>query len=406
MRAGAGFRFPGGESLQEHSDRVWERLEEIRALAELPALVVCHRGSIRAVMCRSDPRGLDAFHEYDVPTRAGGAVRRSGCRPRVCRARRCDRRRLLRHPASEDPHAADPGRPASEPGRSTRSPVGSAGFRDPRTRLSTSTGSGTRSTCNTAQTSAGLRRQLRRPVRRDGRRQPIHGGQQRNPDGDFSLERPGGGRSRSLRARRAPTTSRSSLDQENRTFYQTETPFQLITTAPHPRVTGVAVTGRRSRASARRDLGPSPDGHHPLHAGDYLTAFIDVYRTDLGPAPRLVSASASRASAGVTAWDGRSAVRPPPPALISSACRSPIRPATSASFRWSCHPCRDRRPHRRDRAVSRRCRTADPGRRGPATVQVWSSGGAVPMAPARARHGRSNVSGHAVGGSRTRSTSA
>lgn len=67
MRGGAAFRFPGGESLQEHSDRVWEALEQIRASGPLPALVVCHRGSIRAVLCRSDPRGLDAFHDYDVP---------------------------------------------------------------------------------------------------------------------------------------------------------------------------------------------------------------------------------------------------------------------------------------------------------------------------------------------------
>lgn len=67
QRAGANFRFPGGESLQEHSDRVWEALEEIRASAPLPALVVCHRGCIRAVYCRFDPRGLDAFHDYDVP---------------------------------------------------------------------------------------------------------------------------------------------------------------------------------------------------------------------------------------------------------------------------------------------------------------------------------------------------
>ena len=67
LRGGADFRFPGGESLQEHSDRVWEALEQIRASGPLPALVVCHRGSIRAVLCRFDPRGLDAFHEYDVP---------------------------------------------------------------------------------------------------------------------------------------------------------------------------------------------------------------------------------------------------------------------------------------------------------------------------------------------------
>ena len=67
MLAGADFRFPGGESLQEHADRVWAALEEIRATAPLPALVVCHRGSIRTVLCRSDPRGLSAFHEFDVP---------------------------------------------------------------------------------------------------------------------------------------------------------------------------------------------------------------------------------------------------------------------------------------------------------------------------------------------------
>jgi broad specificity phosphatase PhoE len=74
MRAGAGFRFPGGESLQEHADRVWAALEEIRAQAPLPALVVCHRGSIRTVLCRSDPRGLDAFHEHDVPNTAVVAI--------------------------------------------------------------------------------------------------------------------------------------------------------------------------------------------------------------------------------------------------------------------------------------------------------------------------------------------
>ena len=67
LRAGGSFRFPGGESLQDHADRVWDALLEIRAGGELPALVVCHRGSIRTVLCRSDPRGLDAFHEYDVP---------------------------------------------------------------------------------------------------------------------------------------------------------------------------------------------------------------------------------------------------------------------------------------------------------------------------------------------------
>jgi broad specificity phosphatase PhoE len=67
MRAGATFRFPGGESLQEHSDRVAAALDDIHERGELPALVVCHRGSIRVMLCRRDPRGLDAFHEYNVP---------------------------------------------------------------------------------------------------------------------------------------------------------------------------------------------------------------------------------------------------------------------------------------------------------------------------------------------------
>lgn len=40
------FRFPGGESLAEQSDRVVAALEEIRAGA-VPALVVCHGGVIR-----------------------------------------------------------------------------------------------------------------------------------------------------------------------------------------------------------------------------------------------------------------------------------------------------------------------------------------------------------------------
>jgi probable phosphoglycerate mutase len=67
QRAGADFRFPGGESLREQSDRVAAALDDIQATDELPALVVCHRGSIRVVLCMSDPRGLDAFHDYPVP---------------------------------------------------------------------------------------------------------------------------------------------------------------------------------------------------------------------------------------------------------------------------------------------------------------------------------------------------
>jgi broad specificity phosphatase PhoE len=67
LRVGEGFRFPGGESLREQSDRVAAALDEIESVGELPALVVCHGGSIRVMLCRSDPRGLDAFHDFEVP---------------------------------------------------------------------------------------------------------------------------------------------------------------------------------------------------------------------------------------------------------------------------------------------------------------------------------------------------
>jgi broad specificity phosphatase PhoE len=66
-RAGEGWRFPGGESLREQSDRVEQALNDVGTSGELPALVVCHGGSIRVTLCRGDPRGLDAFHDFDVP---------------------------------------------------------------------------------------------------------------------------------------------------------------------------------------------------------------------------------------------------------------------------------------------------------------------------------------------------
>jgi broad specificity phosphatase PhoE len=68
--AGESFRFPGGESLRDQLDRVLACLVDVHADAELPALVVCHGGSIRVMLCSRDPRGLDAFHEFDVPNTA------------------------------------------------------------------------------------------------------------------------------------------------------------------------------------------------------------------------------------------------------------------------------------------------------------------------------------------------
>jgi broad specificity phosphatase PhoE len=66
-RGGSAWRFPGGESLAEQQQRVLAALGEIEAARTLPALVVCHGGSIRVALCRDDPRGLDAFHAFEVP---------------------------------------------------------------------------------------------------------------------------------------------------------------------------------------------------------------------------------------------------------------------------------------------------------------------------------------------------
>jgi broad specificity phosphatase PhoE len=45
------FRYPGGESFAEQSERVQAGLADLRArTADLPALVVCHRGCIRLAL--------------------------------------------------------------------------------------------------------------------------------------------------------------------------------------------------------------------------------------------------------------------------------------------------------------------------------------------------------------------
>ena len=82
-------------------------LDEIHAAGELPALVVCHGGSIRVMLCRRDPRGLDAFHEFEVPNVA--VVRAVSRLPVVAFAALVvgDRGGVLRHPAPEGHDAAD-----------------------------------------------------------------------------------------------------------------------------------------------------------------------------------------------------------------------------------------------------------------------------------------------------------
>jgi broad specificity phosphatase PhoE len=68
--AGEGFRYPGGESLREQMDRVVDGLVEVTQNGALPALIVCHRGTIRVALCHTQMRGLDVFSEIDVPNGA------------------------------------------------------------------------------------------------------------------------------------------------------------------------------------------------------------------------------------------------------------------------------------------------------------------------------------------------
>jgi probable phosphoglycerate mutase len=66
-QAGPAFRFPDGESLLEQQTRVTDCLAQIHRTALLPALVVCHGGSIRVMLCARDTRGLRAFHDFEIP---------------------------------------------------------------------------------------------------------------------------------------------------------------------------------------------------------------------------------------------------------------------------------------------------------------------------------------------------
>jgi broad specificity phosphatase PhoE len=69
-QAGPDFRFPAGESLLEQQQRVVSALRDIRSRSPLPTLVVCHGGCIRVMLCRRDPRGLAAFHDFEIPNTA------------------------------------------------------------------------------------------------------------------------------------------------------------------------------------------------------------------------------------------------------------------------------------------------------------------------------------------------
>ena len=63
------FRFPGGESLAEHLERTAAALDEIAA-GPLPALVVCHGGTIRAALARTHPDGIAGIGTRRIPNGA------------------------------------------------------------------------------------------------------------------------------------------------------------------------------------------------------------------------------------------------------------------------------------------------------------------------------------------------
>jgi broad specificity phosphatase PhoE len=48
-------------------ERVVDGFVDLTQAGALPALVVCHRGVVRAARCHTDRRGLASFMDSDVP---------------------------------------------------------------------------------------------------------------------------------------------------------------------------------------------------------------------------------------------------------------------------------------------------------------------------------------------------
>jgi broad specificity phosphatase PhoE len=67
LRAGDGFRFPGGESFAEQQERVIAALVDVTQRRELPALLVCHRGVVRCALAHTHRKGLETYHDWRVP---------------------------------------------------------------------------------------------------------------------------------------------------------------------------------------------------------------------------------------------------------------------------------------------------------------------------------------------------
>ena len=66
QRGGERFRFPGGESLGEHVARVAEALADVER-GPLPALIVCHGGTVRAALIARGAHSIDEFQQMAVP---------------------------------------------------------------------------------------------------------------------------------------------------------------------------------------------------------------------------------------------------------------------------------------------------------------------------------------------------
>jgi broad specificity phosphatase PhoE len=62
----AEFRFPGGESIAEHMERTWAALDRIAA-GDVPALVICHGGTIRCALARYDRETFAAVGTRRIP---------------------------------------------------------------------------------------------------------------------------------------------------------------------------------------------------------------------------------------------------------------------------------------------------------------------------------------------------
>jgi broad specificity phosphatase PhoE len=65
-RAPHRFRYPGGEAILEHQRRVRAALRDI-ARGPLPALLVCHAGTIRVALALGLDGGLADAREIRVP---------------------------------------------------------------------------------------------------------------------------------------------------------------------------------------------------------------------------------------------------------------------------------------------------------------------------------------------------